>query len=147
VKIDEESEVEKDESRITNYESRITNHEFPLQNQKSKIENQFERVYALVREIPRGKVASYGQIARWLGWPRGARTVGWALRALHTDKVPWHRVVNSQGRVSLRNDGGLQQALLEAESIVFDAAGRIDMKVYSWTGPLIPWEEMANGEW
>ncbi len=124
-----------------------TNHESPFQNPKSKIQNQFERVYALVREIPRGKVASYGQIARWLGWPRGARTVGWALRALHTDKVPWHRVVNAQGRVSLKDDG-LQQARLEAEGVVFDATGRIDMKVYGWTGPIIPWGEwrIANGE-
>ena len=126
---------------MENYESRITNYESRLENPKSKIENQFELVYALVREIPRGKVAAYGQIARWLGWPRGARTVGWALRALHTDEVPWHRVVNAQGRVSLRDDDGLQRALLEAEGVVFEAAGRIDMKVYGWTGPLIPWGE------
>ena len=122
------------ETAIENSESRIANH-------ASRSENQFEQVYALVREIPRGKVASYGQIARWLGWPRGARTVGWALRALHTDDVPWHRVVNSQGRVSLRNDDGLQRALLEAEGIVFDTTGRIDLKSYGWTGPLIPWGE------
>jgi methylated-DNA-protein-cysteine methyltransferase-like protein len=126
---------------VENYESRITNRKSKIQNPKSTIENQFDQVYALVREIPRGKVASYGQIARWLGWPRGARTVGWALRALHTDDVPWHRVVNSQGRVSLRDDDGLQRALLEAEGVVFDTAGRIDMKVYGWTGPLIPWGE------
>lgn len=133
---------------VKNHELRITNYESPLENQKSKIENQFERVYTLVREIPRGKVASYGQIARWLGWPRGARTVGWALRALHTDEVPWHRVVNAQGRVSLKGDDGRQRALLEAEGIVFDAAGRIDMKVYNWTGPLLPWgEEMTNSTW
>jgi methylated-DNA-protein-cysteine methyltransferase-like protein len=137
MKIDEESEVENHESRITNYELRI-------ENPKSKIQNQFELVYALVREIPRGKVASYGQVARWLGWPRGARTVGWALRALHTDEVPWYRVVNAQGRVSLRDDEGLQQVLLEAEGVVFTTAGQIDMKVYGWTGPLVPWgEEMA----
>lgn len=133
---------------VKNHELRITNYESPLENPKSKIENQFERVYTLVREIPRGKVASYGQIARWLGWPRGARTVGWALRALHTDEVPWHRVVNAQGRVSLKGDDGRQRALLEAEGIVFDAAGRIDMKVYNWTGPLLPWgEEMTNSTW
>ena len=126
---------------MDNYESRITNHASRIENQKSKIQNQFELVYALVREIPRGKVASYGQIARWLGWPRGARTVGWALRALHTDEVPWYRVVNAQGRVSLRDDEGLQQALLEAEGVVFNKTGQIDMKVYGWTGPLVPWEE------
>jgi len=112
-----------------------------LQNPNSKIENQFERVYALVREIPRGKVASYGQIARWLGWPRGARTVGWALRALHTNEVPWYRVVNAQGRVSLRDDDNQQRALLEAEGVVFDATSRINLKTYGWTGPVIPWGE------
>lgn len=117
----------------------MANYASEFQNQESKIENQFEQVYALVKAIPRGKVAAYGQIARWLGWPRGARTVGWAMRALHTDEVPWYRVVNAQGRVSLRHDGGLQQALLEADGIVFDATGRIDLKVYGWAGPVIPW--------
>ncbi len=111
-----------------------------IENQRSKIENQFERVYTLVRQIPQGKVASYGQIARWLGWPRGARTVGWALRALETDDVPWQRVVNAQGRVSLTGDT-TQQRLLEAEGVVFDTTGRIDLKVYGWTGPLTPWWE------
>jgi methylated-DNA-protein-cysteine methyltransferase related protein len=112
-----------------------------IKNPKSKIQNQFEQVYALVREIPRGKVAAYGQIARWLGWPRGARTVGWALRALDTDGIPWHRVVNAQGEISLKNDDGLQRSLLEAEGVVFGAPGRIDMQVYGWSGPLIPWGE------
>jgi len=100
----------------------------------------FDRVYDLVRLIPCGKVAAYGQIARWLGWPRGARTVGWALRSLHegTD-VPWHRVINAQGRISLRGDGGLQRALLEAEGVIFDKAGKIDMKTYAWIGPDIEW--------
>ena len=126
------------EVKAENGKSRNTHHASRNENQKSKRENQFEQVYALVREIPRGKVASYGQIARWLGWPRGARTVGWALRALHTDDVPWHRVVNSQGRVSLRDEDGLQRALLEAEGVVFDKTGRINMKLYGWTGPLIP---------
>ncbi len=102
----------------------------------------FDRIYALIRRIPAGKVASYGQIARWLGWPRGARTVGWALRALTDDAgdVPWHRVINSQGRISLDAEGTrVQRELLEAEGIVFDATGRIDLKTYAWVGPA-PWE-------
>ncbi len=127
--------------KVKNDASRITHHASQIENPKSKVENQFEQVYALVREIPRGQVATYGQIARWLGWPRGARTVGWALRALHTDEVPWYRVVNAQGRVSLQGDGGLQQALLEAEGVVFDAGGQIDLNVYGWSGPIIPWGE------
>ena len=105
----------------------------------------FDRIYNLVRKIPEGKVAAYGQIARWLGMPRGARTVGWALRALKSgNDVPWHRVVNARGRISL-NDDGLQRALLEAEGVVFDAdahgIARIDLDVYGWTGPLVPWWE------
>jgi len=106
----------------------------------------FDRVYDLVRQIPEGKVAAYGQIARWLGWPRGARTVGWALRALQPDNdVPWQRVVNAKGRISL-NDDGRQRALLEAEGVIFSDAveddhGRIDLNTYGWTGPLVPWWE------
>lgn len=101
----------------------------------------FDRVHNLVRRIPEGKVATYGQIARWLGWPRGARTVGWALRALKPGSgVPWQRVVNAQGRISL-NDDGRQRALLEAEGVQFEASGRIDLDTYGWTGPLVPWWE------
>jgi methylated-DNA-protein-cysteine methyltransferase-like protein len=129
---DEELDAEEHVSRFTHHESRITAHQSSV--------SEFERVYALVRQIPRGKVATYGQIAQWLGWPRGARTVGWALRALETDDVPWQRVVNAQGRVSLRGDT-TQQTLLETESVVFDHTGRIDLKVYGWTGPLTPWWE------
>lgn len=106
----------------------------------------FERIYDLVRKIPEGKVVAYGQIARWLGWPRGARTVGWALRALKPGSgVPWQRVVNAQGRVSLTGDDGLQRSLLEAEGVVFNDTGRIDLKTYGWTGPLVPWWEEEVG--
>ncbi len=66
--------------------------------------NFFERVYALVRQIPRGKVSSYGQIAALLGHPQAARTVGWALNALRDSEirdVPWQRVINSAGRISI----------------------------------------------
>ena len=92
----------------------------------------FARVYALVREIPRGRVASYGAIARALGIPRGARTVGWALAACGDD-VPWHRVVNAQGKISWRPTGGyrLQRALLRQEGVRF-ARGRIDLRKFGW---------------
>lgn len=105
--------------------------------------NSFELVYAMVRRIPAGRVAAYGQVARWIGWPRGARTVGWALRALNDKNadVPWPRVVNATGRLSLRQEGSqIQRAILEAEGIVFDEQGRIDMQTYAWQGPA-PWEE------
>jgi methylated-DNA-protein-cysteine methyltransferase-like protein len=98
----------------------------------------FEQVYQAVRLVPPGKVATYGQIARLLGRRRGARTVGWALRALpEGSDVPWQRIINAKGTVSLdaRGYGGaLQQALLEAEGVVFDEHGRVDLNIYGWAG-------------
>jgi methylated-DNA-protein-cysteine methyltransferase-like protein len=103
----------------------------------------FEEVYALVRQIPRGQVATYGQIAVYLGSPQGARTVGWAMRAA-PDDVPWQRVINAQGRISTAgrdpDDVGLQRALLEAEGIVFSREGRVDLRIYQWDGPPFPGE-------
>jgi methylated-DNA-protein-cysteine methyltransferase-like protein len=98
----------------------------------------FDQVYQLVRRVPPGRVATYGQIARLLGNPRAARTVGWALHSLpEGSDVPWQRVINAQGTVSLdaRGPGGaLQRALLEAEGVCFDEHGHIDLGVYGWTG-------------
>jgi methylated-DNA-protein-cysteine methyltransferase-like protein len=99
----------------------------------------FARVYELVSSIPPGCVTTYGQIARWLDSPRGARAVGWALRALPTDsEVPWHRVINFRGEISvLRREPGsaLQRYLLEMEGVVFDGRGRVDLDQFSWGGP------------
>jgi len=91
----------------------------------------YERVYAAVRAIPRGRVATYGQVARLIGVPRGARAVGWALRALDARRervVPWHRVVGSGGRISPRAGQGpvLQRRRLQAEGVAF-RAGRVDL--------------------
>lgn len=100
----------------------------------------FDQVYVVVRQIPRGKVASYGQVAALLGHPRAARTVGWALAALRDNDepdVPWQRVINAQGRVSIRNLEHApeeQQMLLEAEGIEFNAQGKVDWKRYGWEG-------------
>jgi len=98
----------------------------------------FEQVHEVVRRIPPGRVATYGQIARMLGMPRSARTVGWALRAVpEGQSIPWQRVVNGRGEVGFAqgSEGALEQrALLEGEGIAFDAQGRIDLKVYSWEG-------------
>jgi methylated-DNA-protein-cysteine methyltransferase related protein len=87
----------------------------------------FDRVYALVREIPRGRVATYGQIAAMLGVVRGARAVGWALRALPEDaaaRVPWHRVIGAGGRISPRGGPGpqIQRRRLRAEGVGFRGA-------------------------
>jgi methylated-DNA-protein-cysteine methyltransferase-like protein len=96
----------------------------------------FTRVYDAVRAIPRGRVATYGQVAQLVGVPRGARAVGWALRALDARtarRVPWHRVVGATGRVSLRAGAGpvLQRRRLEAEGVVF-RGGRIDLRRHGW---------------
>lgn len=98
--------------------------------------NFYDAVYALVRDIPSGRVMTYGQIATILGAPRAARAVGYALRALGpgTD-VPWQRVINGKGGVSVRGDverPNLQYELLEEEGVAFKADDTCDLKVYRW---------------
>ncbi len=87
------------------------------------------RVYDVVRRVPEGSVTTYGDVATILGSPRVARHVGFALAALREDDVPWHRVINSRGRISFKGDtvrGALQRARLEAEGITFAASGRVE---------------------
>ena len=102
-----------------------------------------DRVYDVVRRIPAGKVASYGDIAALLGTPRAARGVGWALNALDGDTaVPWWRVINKQGAISIRHPDvspRIQRALLEAEGVRFDRTGCVEWAVVRW----IP-EELAH---
>jgi methylated-DNA-protein-cysteine methyltransferase-like protein len=92
-------------------------------------------VIALIRAIPRGRVATYGQIAALAGDPRGARQV---VRTLHAcsekERLPWHRVVNARGGISLRpGRGGEEQARrLKAEGLAFNAGGRLDLDAYQW---------------
>lgn len=105
-----------------------------------------QRVWQVVRQIPAGMVSTYGQIAKFLAPPTGvaisdyqawgARWVGNAMAGC-PDDVPWQRVINSKGEVSLRPGQGqqLQQALLEAEGIELDARKRVDLKHYLWDGP------------
>jgi methylated-DNA-protein-cysteine methyltransferase-like protein len=96
----------------------------------------YEAIYKTVRRIPRGKVATYGQIASLAGLDGHARQVGYALHAMRGDDVPWHRVINARGEVSARSSGDsheLQRELLMAEGVVFDARGRIDLKRFQWT--------------
>ena len=96
----------------------------------------FQRVYDVVRMIPSGKVASYGQVAALLEHPRSARTVGWALHATPEGMdIPWHRVINSRGYVSTARTTDppeLQQRLLEAEGVVFDERGHVDLRLFGW---------------
>ncbi|HZT81153.1 MAG TPA: MGMT family protein [Gemmataceae bacterium] len=96
----------------------------------------YARIYAVVRRIPRGRVATYGQVADLAGLPGHARQVGYALHALlEHSRVPWHRVINSQGRVSLRSQSGshqLQRFLLEAEGVRFNTEGRVSLSQFRW---------------
>ena len=96
----------------------------------------YQRIYAVVKRIPQGRVATYGQIAALAGSPKNARQVGYALHALPDDHdIPWHRVINSQGAVSLRKHPGydqLQHDLLEREGVEFTSAGKVDLRRYQW---------------
>jgi len=93
------------------------------------------RIYAVVRRVPRGKVATYGQIAALAGMPRHARQVGYALHALPPGSdVPWHRVVNARGEVSPRSAPGwedVQRDLLEQEGVELPR-GRVDLARHAW---------------
>ncbi len=93
-----------------------------------------ERVYAIVRQIPIGRVMTYGQLAIILGEGYTARTVGYVMHGAD-EGVPWQRVINSQGKCStskLTMPMNLQQELLEAEGVVFSAAGKCDLGKIRW---------------
>lgn len=92
----------------------------------------FARVHALVAKIPRGRVATYGQLSELIDGRLSPAGVGWALRA-SDGSLPWHRVVNSKGGVSTDGDvPGRQRALLEAEGVTFSADGLVDLRKYRW---------------
>lgn len=95
----------------------------------------YSRIYDVVRRIPAGRVATYGQVAELADLPGHARQVGYALHALKGEEVPWHRVVNAQGRVSARSDPGCdgwQRELLEGEGVLFDDRGRVRLDIVGW---------------
>ena len=100
------------------------------------VKSGWQRIYAIVRRVPRGKVATYGQVAVVAGLKGHARQVGYALNALpHGSSVPWHRVINAQGKVSPRADPSfvtIQQKLLESEGIEIGVGDRISLKRFLW---------------
>lgn len=113
--------------------------------------NFFEKVYTVCRRIPPGRVTSYGRIAQMLGRPNAARAVGYALSALKDeagnghDDVPWHRVVNSKGRISIKNrefTAREQAQLLREEGVDVSDDLRIDLDVYLWEG--LHWVEIDD---
>ena len=97
----------------------------------------YARIYAVVRRIPRGRVATYGQVAELAGLPGGARQVGYALHALGpVSTLPWQRVINARGAVSPRSRPGwerVQRGALEGEGVVFGPNGRIDLERHRWS--------------
>lgn len=99
------------------------------------------RIIAVLRRFPKGTVASYGQIGAMSGNPRAARQVVWVLHT-HAEKLklPWYRVINSKGRISLPRGNGfeLQRALLRKEGVKVSADGRVDLAKYQWLPRLKP---------
>ncbi len=101
----------------------------------------YETIYAVVRNIPRGTVATYGQVAELAGYGGKARLVGYALyRVAPEQDIPWQRVVNAKGEISRSphryGSDDFQQVLLESEGIQFDSSGRIDLHRYRWRSAL-----------
>ncbi len=89
------------------------------------------QVYAVVAQIPYGRVVSYGQIARMIGAPQAVRQVGWAMRHC-PDELPWQRVVRADGTIAGGGYAELRRARLEGEGVAFDPSGRVDMARHRW---------------
>lgn len=96
----------------------------------------YEQIYATVKRVPRGRVATYGQIAVIAGFSGQARQVGYALNALPESRsIPWHRVINAQGKISHRSESwceNVQRSLLEREGVEFDDKGRVSLSRFRW---------------
>ena len=95
-----------------------------------------ERVYEIVRQIPKGRVMTYGQIAEMLGEGYTARTVGYVMHGADAESVPWQRVINAQGKCStgtMTLPVNLQQTILESEGVKFNAGGKCDLNAVLWT--------------
>lgn len=105
---------------------------------KNKTATFTQRVINAIKNVPRGKVATYGLIALVAGNPRGARQVAWTLHSVtEKEKLPWHRLINSQGKISLPKGGGYetQKELLLEEGVTFDQQDRIDLDRFLWQPP------------
>lgn len=100
-----------------------------------------ENVIKIILGIPAGRVMTYGQVAKVAGKPRAARQVSWVLHSMsQKHKLPWHRVINSKGEISLK--GSEQRELLELEGVHFNESGKVNLDIYLWSpdeeeGPLV----------
>jgi len=107
---------------------------------KTRMASPFEEVYSVVKRVPRGHVATYGQVSRLLDGRFSAVFVGWALHGIPEgrDDIPWHRIVNAKGGISTRQVLGyapdLQKQLLIEEGIEFDGEDRCDLSRFQWDG-------------
>jgi len=101
----------------------------------NRTKSMYERIYSVVSMIPPGRIATYGQIARIAGGC-SARNVGYAMSSVpHDSDVPWHRVINSRGQVSVRSHGepcNAQQQMLQSEGIIFSESGKADLDRFGW---------------
>jgi methylated-DNA-protein-cysteine methyltransferase-like protein len=102
-----------------------------------RINATYQRIYDIVRQIPEGYVATYGQVAALAGLPGRARQVGYALNAIPEGyDVPWQRVINARGEISERSDQvyeEIQRQMLESEGVVFDHNDRVPLEIFRWT--------------
>ncbi|MEO1287132.1 MAG: MGMT family protein [Chloroflexota bacterium] len=115
----------------------------------------YETVWTIVKQIPKGRVSTYGQIASMIPPYDGTdpdahqrlspRWVGTAMRKVPDDSIPWHRVINSQGKISLPEPNGTKQrVLLEAERIIFNQSSKVDLTDVGWEGPDDEWLDEHN---
>jgi methylated-DNA-protein-cysteine methyltransferase-like protein len=100
----------------------------------------FKKIYDAIELIPEGKVATYGQIGKYVGC--SAKYVGYALSSLKNDNIPWHRVINSKGKISIKDLEGynLQKHLLELEGIIFDKDNSVDLEKYLYKFDNTEWD-------
>lgn len=123
--------------------------EMELQEVLEDLESFKDRVYWLVQQVPRGAVATYGQIATYAGSPAAARAVGNLMRDSHENGVdcPWHRIINAQGGISYKGDfvrAELQRRLLTEEGVTFDHRGRCRFDEVRWRPTTTFWSEMLD---
>lgn len=102
---------------------------------KERFSERYLEFWEVIRQVPEGKVATYGQIAALAGYPGNARQVGYSLHASPPEiDIPWHRIINAQGKISLPKESGhydLQRSLLEKEGVIFKNE-RVNLRKYRW---------------